>query len=72
MEDRGSARFAVAFRPESLIRPIIKIDAEGYDENAEVELQSSRAIIITGGCVAWQYLGPSGIDMSDFIKSQSK
>lgn len=72
MEDRGSARFAVAFRPESIIRPIIKIDAEGYDEKAELELQNARAIIITGDCVAWQYLGPSGIDMSDFIKRQSK
>lgn len=72
MEDRGSARFAVAFRPESVTRPILKIDAEADEEYAEVELQNSRAIIITGDCIAWQYLGPSGIDMSDFIKSQSK
>lgn len=71
-DDRGMARFAVAFRPESVNRPILKIDAEAYEEYAEVELQNSRATIITGSCIAWEYLGTSSIEMSEFISHQNK
>ena len=71
-EDRLLASFVLAFRPESVTRPILRLDAEKNDEYAEVEVQSSQAIIITGDCIAWQYLGANGINMSDFLESQKK
>ena len=45
---------------------------EKNDEYAEVEVQNSQATIITGACIAWQYLGTNGIHMSDFLESQNK
>ncbi len=66
-QDRGSASFAVAFRPKSVNRPVLYIGAKGYEDDAEVELQNSLSTIITGDCIAWEYLGSSGIKMSYFI-----
>jgi hypothetical protein len=71
-EDRLFASFVLAFRPQSVTRPILRLDAEKRDEYAEVEVQNSRATIITGDCIAWQYLGANGINMSDFLESQTK
>jgi len=71
-EDRFSASFILAFRPESVIRPVLKIAAEKRDEYAEVEVQNSQAAIITGNCIAWQYLGTDPINMSHFLRSQRK
>lgn len=71
-DDRGMARFAVAFRPESVTRPLLMIDAKGNEEYAEVEIENSQATIITGTCIAWEYLGTSAISMPDFIENQSK
>lgn len=71
-EDRLFASFVLAFRPESVTRPILRLDAEKNDEYAEVEVQNSQATIITGACIAWQYLGAKGINMSDFLESQNK
>jgi len=31
-----------------------------------------KQTIITGACIAWQYLGTNGINMSDFLESQIK
>jgi hypothetical protein len=62
----------LAFRPESVSRPILRLDAEKRDEYAEVEVQNSQVTIITGACIAWQYLGANGINMSDFLESQKK
>jgi hypothetical protein len=71
-EDRLLASFVLAFRPQSVARPILRLDAEKRDEYAEVEVQNSQATIITGECIAWQYLGANGINMSDFLESQTK
>ena len=71
-EDRGIATFVLAFRPESVTRPLLMIDAKGNDEYAEVEIENSQATIITGTCIAWEYLGTSAISMPDFIENQSK
>lgn len=71
-EDRLLASFVLAFRPQSVTRPILRLDAEKRDEYAEVEVQNSQATIITGECIAWQYLGAKGINMSDFLESQTK
>jgi hypothetical protein len=71
-DDRLLASFVLAFRPESVTRPILRLDAEKRDEYAEVEVQNSQATIITGACIAWQYLGTNGINMSDFLESQTK
>jgi hypothetical protein len=48
------------------------IDAKGNDEYAEVEIENSQTTIITGNCIAWEYLGTSAISMPDFIENQSK
>jgi len=71
-EDRLLASFVLAFRPESVSRPLLRLDAEKNDEYAEVEVQNSQATIITGECIAWQYLGADGINMSDFLESLTK
>ena len=71
-EDRLFASFVLAFHPESVTRPILRLDAEKNDEYAEVEVQNSQATIISGACIAWQYLGANGINMSDFLESQNK
>ncbi len=71
-QDRGSASFAIAFRAKSVNRPVLYIGAKAYEDDAEVELQSSQATIITGTCIAWEYLGTSAISMPDFIENQSK
>jgi hypothetical protein len=46
---------------------VLKIGAKERDEYAEVEVQNSQATIITGACIAWQYLGTNGINMSNFL-----
>ena len=56
----------------SVTRPILRLDAEKRNEYAEVEVQSSQATIITGDCIAWKYLGANGINMSNFLESQTK
>ena len=71
-EDRLVASFVLAFLPESVSRPILRLAAEKNDEYAEVEIQNSQATIITGACIAWQYLNANGINMSDFLESQNK
>ena len=71
-EDRLFASFVLAFRPESVTRPLLRLAAEKNDEYAEVEVQNSQVTIITGACIAWQYLGAKGINMSDFLESQKK